>query len=70
MKSIICLVVLFVALDLVESNKWCFRPIGRWGNFVRLENYVAADSNALAINIGIIKNSGKEAIDIILSDKI
>ena len=71
MKSIICLVVLFVALHLVESNKWCFRPRGRGGNFVRLENCAVADSNALAINTGIfgdanaVANSGATNVNAI-----
>ena len=57
MKSIICLVVLFVALNLVESNKWCCRPRTRGGNFVRLENCAVANSNSLAINAAACGNA-------------
>jgi hypothetical protein len=51
MKSIICLLVFSVALQLAESNQWCYVPRKRrGGNFIRLENCAAADSNAIAIN--------------------
>ena len=71
MKSLICLVISLVALQVASSSKWIRDRRIRGGNFVNLDNYAQSNANSLAINTGIfgdanaISNSDATNVNVI-----
>jgi len=57
MKSLICLVISLVALQVASSSKWIRDRRIRGGNFVNLDNYAESNANSLAINEGVFGNA-------------
>jgi hypothetical protein len=61
MKSYICLVISFVALQVVSSSQWFRGRRNRGGNFIRLDNIAESNANALAINAGLFGDANAVA---------